>query len=116
MTPLDWDEHPDAREEYLEAIQHYLTVGGQKTAERLQAQRQAALDLITSWPEALPPYLELAAKPTIRHCGIGKFPYRVIYQPRENGIWVLAYAHEKRKPGYWSSRLGQESQRPDYSV
>lgn len=36
---------------------------------------------------------------------LGKFPYQLIYVVREGEIFVLAYAHEARRPGYWAHRL-----------
>ena len=38
-------------------------------------------------------------------CFKSPFPYAVYYYEREEDIVVLAYAHEKRRPGYWRYRL-----------
>jgi toxin ParE1/3/4 len=35
---------------------------------------------------------------------VKRFPYLVIYRERTQDVWVLAIAHTKRKPGYWSHR------------
>ncbi|MDO9225927.1 MAG: type II toxin-antitoxin system RelE/ParE family toxin [Pseudomonadota bacterium] len=32
-------------------------------------------------------------------------PYTLVYQVREDMIWILAYAHHSRRPGYWKDRL-----------
>jgi hypothetical protein len=34
-----------------------------------------------------------------------RFPYWVVYQRRGEGIVVLAFAHVRRKPGYWIQRV-----------
>jgi hypothetical protein len=36
---------------------------------------------------------------------VSRFPYTVLYSIEERGIYVLAVAHHKRRPGYWRSRL-----------
>jgi len=33
------------------------------------------------------------------------YPYTLIYQVREETIWVVAYAHHSRRPDYWKDRL-----------
>ena len=33
-----------------------------------------------------------------------RFPYTVIYREAEVEIQIIAFAHNSRKPGYWSSR------------
>src|SRR5699024_9542251 len=65
----------------------------------------AATDLILQWPDAPPPYRGRRSEPMIRTWHLGKFPYRLIYTVRDGEIFVLAYAHEARRPGYWSHRL-----------
>jgi len=39
---------------------------------------------------------------------IQRFPYIVVYLFLNNHIWVIALAHCKRHPGYWSTRMGSE--------
>jgi len=36
----------------------------------------------------------------IRSWHLGKFPYLLIYTIRAGEIFVLAYAHQAREPGY----------------
>lgn len=44
---------------------------------------------------------------TRRHLG-GRFPYAVIYVDEPDRVLVLAFAHFKRRPGYWIDRLLRE--------
>ncbi len=37
--------------------------------------------------------------------GLDGFPYRIVYFTRGDEIVVVAYAHERRRPGYWKKRL-----------
>lgn len=41
----------------------------------------------------------------VRRIPVKRFPYHVIYLETEARIRVLAVAHDRRKPGYWKSRL-----------
>jgi hypothetical protein len=40
---------------------------------------------------------------TRRHL-IHRFPYFVVYIVYKGHVWIVAFAHCKRKPGYWSGR------------
>ena len=35
---------------------------------------------------------------------VKKFPFRIVYRLVENRVLVVAIAHAKRRPGYWSDR------------
>jgi plasmid stabilization system protein ParE len=41
----------------------------------------------------------------IRHKLIRHFPYSLLYVIEPDRIRVIAVAHQKRRPGYWSHRL-----------
>lgn len=41
----------------------------------------------------------------IRSKSVHGYPYRVIYAVESDAILKLAYAHNRRKPGYWRDRL-----------
>jgi hypothetical protein len=36
---------------------------------------------------------------------VARFPYHVIYLETATQIWILAIAHDRRKPGYWHPRV-----------
>lgn len=40
-----------------------------------------------------------------RRCLINRFPYGIIYQEKEQAIWIIAIANLHRKPGYWKKRI-----------
>lgn len=35
-----------------------------------------------------------------------QFPFNIFYRPDELEIVIMAVAHQKRRPGYWSNRAG----------
>lgn len=41
----------------------------------------------------------------IRHKVIRRFPFSLLYVIEPDRIRVIAVAHQKRRPGYWSHRL-----------
>jgi len=36
-----------------------------------------------------------------------RFPYVVYYLLRDNAVWIVAFAHTSRHPGYWHHRVKQ---------
>ena len=40
----------------------------------------------------------------IRRFGLRRFPYDLIYEVRADQLYVLAVAHQRRKPDYWADR------------
>jgi len=40
-----------------------------------------------------------------RECGLTRLPYSIIYTETPDEIRVVAFAHHKRKRGYWKTRL-----------
>ena len=37
-----------------------------------------------------------------------RFPFNVFYRPGPTEIEIIAVAHQKRRPGYWSNRADEE--------
>ena len=42
---------------------------------------------------------------TIRRRPVRRFPYHVVYMELPDRLQLLAIAHDRRRPGYWSGRL-----------
>lgn len=102
---LEWREHPAARAELFDALVWY---DDQQPGlgERLADEFVQGVRFIREWPDAAPPYQSRGWTPPIRAKGIGHFPYRIIFVVRGREAVVVAYAHERRRPGYWRRRLG----------
>ena len=41
----------------------------------------------------------------VRRIFMKRFPYAVVFMATTNEIVIVAFAHVRRRPGYWSSRL-----------
>jgi plasmid stabilization system protein ParE len=65
----------------------------------------ATIDQIVRLPHAGAPMRRLPPELLVRHAPVKRFPYHVVYLEAESTIRILAVAHERRKPGYWKSRL-----------
>jgi len=102
---LQWNEHPEARAELLDAHERYMSIDGRDLDLEFVAEAEAAAALILEWPDAPPPYRGWWGHPTVRTWHLSKFPYKLIYAVRDGEVFVLAYAHESRRPGYWAHRL-----------
>ncbi len=77
---------------------------GQKLIDATRVARQA----IAHMPHAWPPLLGFDHGPTVRRKSVEGFPYGIVYCVTATEIVILAYAHERRRPGYWESRLESE--------
>lgn len=40
----------------------------------------------------------------VRKCLLHKFPYKLLYSIEEDHLFVIAIAHQHRKPDYWIER------------
>jgi toxin ParE1/3/4 len=95
------DFHPEARSEFLEAIEFY--------AERKEGLDQEFRDAVH---EAL---ASIAADPLrfqrvkgeIRVFRLKRFPFYIYYEfmPVIESIWIWGVVHHRRRPDYWHDRL-----------
>jgi hypothetical protein len=92
--------HPAAEEEVLSEIS-FLELRVPGLGRRFYGEVQRAEKLIAEFPES---GYELL--PGIRKCRLRKFPFSLIYSPETPGIFILAVAHNKRRPEYWARRMG----------
>ncbi|GAA4832586.1 type II toxin-antitoxin system RelE/ParE family toxin [Garicola koreensis] len=100
-------EHPEAVAEFDAAVRWYETQEpgiGLALIDRAQQAR----DDISYWPNAAPLFTTADDGTVIRSKAIRRYPYRVIYTVEADALLILAYAHERRKPGYWHHRLSDQ--------
>ena len=65
----------------------------------------AALDLLEQEIIPLTPVPGVAEDRGAKRLLLRRFPYAVIVRERETEIFVIAFAHQARRPGYWRDRL-----------
>lgn len=98
--------HPDARAELFAAAARYerelAGLGGQ-----FHHRVQQAIAAITALPRAAPLWPGLAIAAPVRRQLVRQFPFALAYilDTEPNALTIIAVAHLKRQPAYWSQRL-----------
>jgi toxin ParE1/3/4 len=90
--------HPEALNEYAEAVQYYKD----QRFEVAQAFINAIEDTIYRIREF--PNRYSAIDDDIRRCMARRFPYGILYVVEQDYILILAVMHCSREPGYWKDR------------
>ena len=88
--------HPSALAEYEAAAVWYGPEGGRQFADLVDR----SIDEICEAPRMWPVW-----RGEVRRRVLGRFPYAVLYVVDPTGVLIVAIAHHKRRPGYWSGRL-----------
>lgn len=103
MTPR-YSEHPEATDERLDAIRYYY---GEQAGlgDDLADKFRAAIHDIVDSPDFWPRIADWDEEPPLRTRKVSVYPYRVVYYVRQGEVIVIAYAHERRRPGYWQHRV-----------
>jgi hypothetical protein len=65
---------------------------------------RAAISRATDVPAACG-QLRSPAGMTIRFAPVGGFPFKVVFLHEPEELVILALAHDRRRPGYWRTRL-----------
>jgi hypothetical protein len=100
----DWREHAEAFDEYRAAASWYddRSEGlGVAFMDAVDAAVESILDPSIKWGF----YRGRKRSPQVYSRSVAGFPFDVIYVDLSEEIVVIAYAHEKRRPGYWTRRL-----------
>ena len=101
---LGWHEHDDALDEYRAAAQWYEAMRpglGDVFMDAVDAAIESILDPLITWGF----YRGRERVPQIYSRSVAGFPFDIVYLRIEDEVYVVAYAHERRRPGYWSRRL-----------
>lgn len=99
MTPLVYSL-PAASEELAAAVRWYEERRPGLGVQFFGAVT-AAITVITAHPEVGEPVPAVAKA---RRYRIQGYPYYVVYRPRANAIVIVAFAHTRRRPGFWKQR------------
>ena len=65
----------------------------------------ATIERLGRWPQAAPHVHGIPRELSVRKAPVGSFPYGVAYLETQDSIRVLAFAHDRREPGCWQTRL-----------
>jgi plasmid stabilization system protein ParE len=89
---------PAATRELFKAYDWYRKRSLEAAANFL-AEMDAALETIAESPYRFPSHVSGTRRFISR-----RFPYALIFEARESERFVIAFAHHKRRRGYWSRR------------
>lgn len=92
-------QHPAASVELDDALAWYAQ-RSPRAAEALWREVLRAQEVVKAFPLA-----NLLIGATTRRFVLHAFPYDLIYAFAGDDLWIVAYAHHKRRPGYWLDRL-----------
>ena len=96
--PVEVRLHPNAEWELRAAYIWYLE-RNPIVAEAFQIEADHAVQVVSEHPERWPHLTE-----SIQRYVFPRFPFSLIYQARSQWLEVVAIAHQKRKPDYWTER------------
>ena len=97
MKPLKY--HPAVRREIKAAHVWYARQSVQ-AADGFYEELLPALDRVHTRPRLYPPFLYGTQRAVL-----DRYPFSIVYRELLNEIQIVAVAHAKRRPGYWTSRL-----------
>ena len=99
-------EHPEAAAELEGAVRWYEQQSpgvGIKLLDRVSEARKS----IGEWPFLSSILAGSDAERIVRSKAVRGFPLRIIYSVEQEAVFIVAYAHMRRKPGYWIDRLSR---------
>jgi hypothetical protein len=99
-----WRDHEAARAELLEAAR-FLEDERAGLGEQFMDAVEAALRSIVDSPLAWGLRRGRRYDPPVHSRSVVGFRYDIKYIVIGDDIVVIAYAHERRRPGYWTARL-----------
>jgi plasmid stabilization system protein ParE len=91
--------HPDARAELREARRWYYERSPLSATAFAHAVDNAVSRIVVA-PAQYP-----SADHGTRKLVLQRFPFNIFYLLSESEIVIVAVAHQKRRPGYWSTRV-----------
>ena len=91
--------HPHARAELRDARTWYYERSPLSAIAFAQTVDKA-ISKIREAPNTFPP-----AEHGTRKLVLQRFPFNIFYRTGATEIVIVAVAHQKRRPGYWSSRV-----------
>jgi plasmid stabilization system protein ParE len=91
--------HPEARDEFRDAVRWYRAQDRRASSD-FRVAVSSAVRGIAEAPQRWPKYLY-----GTRRFVMQRFPFSVVYLDDPELVTVIAVAHSKRKPGYWKDRL-----------
>ncbi len=91
--------HPEARDELFSSIAYYNEKSPGLGTEFLEEIKKSVRNIQSN------PKRWKIVKNQVRQCILQRFPFLIFYISTPKQIFIVAFAHNKRKPNYWQSRV-----------
>jgi len=91
-----------ARAEHLDEVAFY-----ENRLPGLGAAYLAEFEAVMERICAAPDFYSRISESDLRKAGLKRFPFHVIYRVEPTQIIVLAVAHQRRRPAYWTGRMAR---------
>jgi toxin ParE1/3/4 len=92
--------HPDVAAEHLAEVAFYES-RRKGLGSRYLASFNAAMERVCRDPKQF----RIECEPDFRRIPLRGFPFAIIYRDVGGQIQILAVAHQRRRPGYWTTRI-----------
>lgn len=103
VPTAEWE--PAAADEFDDAADHYDARRPGLSAD-LVADLKKTLEAVETRPLSFPRLLDVPDELRIRRALLHRFPFAVVFLELPDGrLRVIAFAHARRRPGYWLSRV-----------
>jgi toxin ParE1/3/4 len=91
--------HPEARKEFDNTVEELREIA-KPLARRFVRRTSEVIATLRMFPGSGSPLGRRA-----RRFPLNPFSYDLVYVPVEGDIFLVAFAHHRRRPGYWRKRL-----------
>ena len=89
----------EAERELIDAANYYAEHAGSDLGLAFITEFERALAVLCDHP-----HLGAVWRGKSRRFPLRRFPYSLIYRLRMDGLYVVALAHQRRRPTYWADR------------
>jgi len=93
---------PEAEAELEDAAEHYEGAVPGLGLEFVTEMRQRTRDVLET-PQRFPPFGGVDGVQCAH--SVRRFPHLIVYMNVANTVYILAYMHPRKRPGYWADRM-----------
>ena len=102
--------HHRAAEEF-DAVFAWYESRNPEVAQRFAGEVESAISRIREAPRSFPAWPKVDPTLGVRRCLLSSFPYSIPFLIEADTVFVLAFAHQRRRPGYWARRIRRTGRR-----
>jgi len=95
----------DEAEDELIAAEQWYETQRPGLGQEFRSAIDEAMERVLKAPLAASPIVNVPASIGARRVFVKRFPYSIVFIEHGEDLWVVAFAHHHRRPGYWRGRL-----------